>query len=88
MLTIRYEGALEAVNSTPANPIPDPTTVKTMATGGGPITAANLDELDGYPFIEFIVDISFPGPPTTPSNATLPSVDSITINMNTQQTCP
>jgi hypothetical protein len=87
-VTIRYEGALEAVNSTPQNPIYDPTTLKTMATGGGPITAANLDELDGYPFIEFIVDISFPGPPTTSPGNTLPSVDSITINLNTQQPCP
>ena len=79
-LTIRYEGAHEAVNSTPNNPIPDPTTLKTMATGGGPITAANLSELDGYSFIEFIVDFSYPAPPATPANAILPSVDSITIN--------
>jgi hypothetical protein len=79
-LTIRYEGAHEAVNSPPGNPIPDLTTLKTMATGGGPITAANLSELDGYAFIEFIVDFSFPAPPATPATATLPSVDSITIN--------
>jgi Bacterial Ig-like domain len=87
-LTIRYEGALEAINSTPGNPVPDPATVKSMATGGGPITAANLDELDGYPFIEFVVDIFFPGPPGTSPSATLPSVDSITINFDTAQACP
>jgi hypothetical protein len=80
-LTIRYEGAHPAVNSTPQNPIPDPTTLKTMATGGGPITSANLNELDGYAFIAFVVDFSFPAPPATPANAILPSVNSITINL-------
>jgi Bacterial Ig-like domain len=85
---IRYQGAQPAVNSTQANPIADPATLKTMATGGGAITAANLDELDGFAFIQFIVDIQFPPPPTTPTNAILPSVDSITINLNAQPTCP
>ena len=79
-LTISYQGAQEAVNSTPQNPVFDLMTVKTMATGGGLITAANIDELDGYPFIKFVVDVSFPSPPTTPSTAILPSVDTITIN--------
>ena len=86
-LLIRYEGMQEAVNSTPQNPVPDPTTIKSMATGGGPITAANIDELDGYPFIKFVVEMSFPPPPTTPVNAVLPSVDSITINFGAQA-CP
>jgi hypothetical protein len=88
---IRYQGAHEAVNSTPQNPIADPSTIKSTVgglPGGMPITAATLDELDGYAFIEFIVDISYPAPPATPSNAILPSVDSITINLNAQPPCP
>ena len=60
VLTIRYEGALEDITSTPQNPVFDPTTIKSTATGGGPITAANINELDGYPFIWFEVDMSFP----------------------------
>ena len=87
-VVIRYEGAFEAVNSTPVNRIPDLATVKSMATGGGPITAANLDELDGYPFIEFIAELSYPAPPATASTATLPSVDSITINFDAEPPCP
>jgi hypothetical protein len=79
-LTISYQGAHEAVNSTSQNPVFDPTTIKTMATGGGLITAANIDELDGYAFIKFVVDVSFPSPPMTPLTAILPSVDTITIN--------
>ena len=87
-VVVRFEGAQEAVNSTPQNPIFDPATIKTMATGGGPITPANLDELDGYPFIKWIVEMSYAAPPTTPFSAVLPSVDSITINFNGQQPCP
>ena len=86
-VTIHYQGALEAPNSTPQNPIFDPATIKSMATGGGPITAANLDELDGYAFIEFIVDFAYAAPPTTPPSAILPSVDSITINFSAPS-CP
>ena len=86
-VTIHYQGALEAANSTPQNPILDPATIKSMATGGGPITAANLDELDGYAFIEFIVDFTYPAPPMTPPSAILPSVDSITINFSAPS-CP
>src|SRR6185436_14381786 len=43
-LQIHYEGTFEALNSTQGNPIPDtdPAKIKSMATGGGPITAANL----------------------------------------------
>ena len=85
-LTISYQGAQEAVNSTQQNPILDPTTIKTMATGGGLITAANIDELDGYAFIWFVVDVAFPAPPVTPTTAVLPSVDTITINY--LGTCP
>jgi hypothetical protein len=89
-LSIRYEGAPESVNSTAQNPVADtsPMAVKTMATGGGPITAANIDELDGYAFIRFVVNVSFPPPPTTPQNAILPSVDRITINYNAALNCP
>jgi hypothetical protein len=86
-LQIHYEGAFEDVGSTQLNRIPDPATIKSMATGGGPITAANLDELDGYPFIRFVVIASYPAPPATPVTATLPSVDSITINFS-GATCP
>ena len=84
---IRYEGAQEAVNSTPQVPVIDPATIKSMASGGGPITAANLDELDGYPFIRFFVDFTYPAPPLPPPTAILPSVDSITINFSAP-TCP
>ncbi len=87
-VSIHYHGALEAPNSTPQNPILDPATIKSTATGGGPITAANLDELDGYPFIEFIVDIAYAAPPLTPPSAILPSVDSITINFGAPAPCP
>jgi hypothetical protein len=37
-LSIRYEGAHEAVNTTPQAPVFDPATIKSTATGGGPIT--------------------------------------------------
>lgn len=87
-VTIRYEGAFEAVSSTQQAPAYDPATVKFVATGGGPITAANLDELDGYPFIRFVVAFSVPTNPPAPANAVLPSVDSIAINFSAQQPCP
>jgi hypothetical protein len=87
-VTIRYEGAFEALNSTPQARLHDPATVKSTATGGGPITAANLDELDGYPFIRFVVVFSVPTNPPAPANAVLPSVDSIAINFSAQTACP
>jgi hypothetical protein len=87
-LTIRYEGAQEAVNSTAQNPTYDPTTIKSQATGGGPITAANISELDGYAFIRFVVNVGFPPPPTTAPNAILPSVDRIQIFYNAALNCP
>jgi hypothetical protein len=87
-LTIRYEGAQEAVNSTAQNPVFDPTTIKSQATGGGPITAANISELDGYAFIRFVANVSYPAPPTTPSNAILPSVDTISIFYDAALNCP
>jgi hypothetical protein len=86
-VAIRYEGAHAAVNSTPQAPAHDPSTIKSAATGGGPITAANLDELDGYAFIRFVVDVSYPPPPTTPANAILPSVDMITIQFSSPVDC-
>ena len=52
------------------------------------ITSSNISELDGYPFIRFIVHVSYPPPPSTPSNAVLPSVDTITINYNAALNCP
>ncbi len=87
-LQISYEGAFEAVNSTPQNRIFDSGTIKSTATGGGPILAASINELDGYPFIRFRVHVSYPAPPATPSNATLPSVNDITINYDTAPNCP
>jgi hypothetical protein len=87
-LSIRYEGAQEAVNSTPQSPVFDPNTTKTMATGGGPITASNIDELDGYAFVRFVVNVTYPAPPATPSNAILPSVKTITINFSAAVNCP
>jgi hypothetical protein len=87
-IVVRFEGAQEAVNSTPQNPVFDPATIKSMATGGGLITPANIDELDGYSFIRWFIDLSYAAPPATPIGATLPSVDSITINFNGQQPCP
>jgi hypothetical protein len=86
-LTIRYEGYQEAVNSSPQVPVIDAATFKSMATGGGPITAANIDELDGYRFIRFVADVSFPAPPATLPTAILPSVDRITISYTTS-ICP
>jgi hypothetical protein len=86
-VTITYEGAYEAVNSAPGNPVMDPATIKMAATGGGPITAATLDELDGYPFIRFRVILTCPTPPSSP-NPALPSVDSIAINFSSQAACP
>ncbi len=87
-LQISYEGAFEAVNSTPQNPAPDLATLKVTATGGGPILAANISELDGYPLIRFRVRVTFPPPPTTSPSAILPSVNDITINYDTAPGCP
>jgi hypothetical protein len=88
VLQIRYEGAHEAVNSPPGNPSVDPATIKSMATGGGPITAANLSELDGYAFIRFVVTVSYPAPPATSPGAILPSVDAIFIGFTAPLNCP
>ncbi len=84
---IRYEGAQEAVNSTPQVPVIDPATIKSMATGGGPITAANLDELDGYRVHRVRRRLLLPGAADDAADAMLPSVDSITINFSAA-TCP
>jgi hypothetical protein len=87
-ILIRYEGAFEAIDSTPLNPVPDLATIKSAASGGGPITAATLDELDGYPLIRFVVTTVYAAPPLTPPGAILPSVDRIIINLNGTPGCP
>jgi hypothetical protein len=87
-LAIRYEGAYEASNSVPQSPIADSATIKAAGAGGGPITAADIDELDGYPLIRFVIDVSYPTPPVTPLSAILPSIDAISIHLNTGANCP
>jgi hypothetical protein len=86
VLTVSYEGVFETVTGGS----PDLSTLKSTVggtVGGAPITAANAaTELDGYRFIRFRVRITYPTPPSTPSNAILPSVDSISIGYTVN--CP
>ncbi len=88
VVEITYEGAHEAITSSAAAPIADLTTLKSTATGGGPITASNIDELDGFAFIRFRVRIAYASPPATPASATLPSVDEVSILYATSIACP
>ena len=54
------------MNSTAQDPVFDPAHDQVDGDRRRAITAANLDELDGYAFIRFIVNVSYPPPPMTP----------------------
>jgi hypothetical protein len=79
-LVVSYEGAFEAITGGS----PDLSTLKSTVggvSGGPPITAALVPtELDGYRFIRVRVSVTYPSPPTTPTSAILPSVDSFSIS--------
>jgi|GEM_PF-4594342 len=77
VVSITFQGAFEALSGGGADP----------ATLSAPVSAANFNQLDGYRYIRFNVNISYstaallqPVPPT------LPSVSNITISFNTP--CP
>ncbi len=71
-LEIRFQGAHESATGQP-----DLTTVSTL------VLASEIGQLNGFRFIRFVVEISYPLPPLSTPTSILPSVDEIRIRYST-----
>ncbi len=78
VVDITFQGAFEALSGGGADP----------ATLSAPVSAANFNQLDGYRYIRFNVNISYSTQALLqPVAPTLPSVSNFSISFNTP-TCP
>lgn len=79
-VSIVYRGAFEAVSGGS----PDPSTIFPPVGQPG-LTAAQIDQIDGYRYIRFEITLSFPPPPASSLSTALPFVNDITIPYSYQQ---
>jgi hypothetical protein len=78
-VSIVYRGAFEALSGGS----PDPATIfPPVGTPG--LTAAQIDQIDGFRYIRFEITLSFPPPPASNLMTALPFVDMITIPFSFQ----